>query len=216
MSIRQKKSGVKVKTVAENKPRRTQAERSAKMQETILSATLKCIGKQGLQNASTHEVCREAGISRGALLHHYPSRYELLKAAFGKVLDDEVENLSDFSKNLKQDGTSIRSTVEYIWTRYKGLLFMVTVDYLSQARVDDETLKAVTIEATRFNAKLNDVWDMSLSEVNVTADRRRSYMNQTQCLIRGMALQRIWRKDEIYFDTMLSEWVDFLELQFKK
>ena len=193
------------------KSRRTQAERSAEMQDKILTATLTCIDNLGLQNASTHDVCKEAAVSRGALLHHYPSRHELLKAAFGKVLDEEVRMLAEFSKNLKPDGTSIRSVVEYVWSRYKGMLFSMTVDYLSLARVDARTLSAAQTEATRFNEKLDGVWDASLSAVSISVEQRRVLMNQTQCLIRGMALQRIWRKDEAYFSEMLNEWIISLE-----
>lgn len=198
------------------KSRRTQAERSAETQDKILAATLRCIDSLGLQNASTHEVGKEANVSRGALLHHYPSRHELLKAAFGKVLDEEVEMLAEFSRDLKPDGSSIRSVVEYIWSRYKGMLFSMTVDYLSLARVDTMTLTAAQTEATRFNEKLDDVWDACLSKVSISVEQRRVLMNQTQCFIRGMALQRIWRRDDVYFSEMLDDWITSLEERLAK
>lgn len=196
------------------KRRRTQAERSAEMQERILTAALDCITEMGLQNASTHEIGRAAKISRGALLHHYPTRIALLKAAFGKVLDDEVQQLANISTKVRSDGSSLGLIVDYIWERYKGRLFLVTVDYLSLARVDDETLAAVSIEAFRFNEKLNGVWDKCLADVDVSFENRRAHMNQTMCLVRGMALQRIWRHDEIYFEQMLKDWVTHLSARF--
>jgi len=195
------------------KKRRTQAERSAKMQAKILDAALKCICDLGLQSASTHEIARAADISRGALMHHYGSRNDLLKAAFGRILDDEVAMLTRFSENIIHDRSSLKPIIEYIWQRYRGGLFMVTVDYLSQARVDAWTLQSVTTEATRYNDKLNDVWDQILEEVDIPDDKRRSLMNQTMCLIRGMALQRIWRQDDQYFSDMLDDWINSLQDQ---
>ena len=194
--------------------RRTQAERSAEMQIKILTATLECIDRLGLQNTSTNEIVKMANISRGALLHHYATRTELLKAAFGRLLDDEVEKLEHFSTHVVSDEHSIARIVEYLWERFRGRLFTVTVDYLSLSRVDLETQQSVTSEATRFNDKLNIVWDKSLSNFNFSASERRGLMNQTLCLIRGMALQRIWRDDDAYFEDMLQNWIRILEGQF--
>lgn len=197
------------------KPKRTQAQRSDKTQEKILNAALICIERMGLNNASTHDIAREAGVSRGALLHHYPARAGLLQAAFSKVLEDEIVKLSTFSKKLSNDPESVGKFIRYVWDRYKGRVFPLTIDYLSMGRIDQQTLEVVIPAATEFNSKLNEVWDIGFYGADVPVEQRRLYMNQTMCLIRGMALQRIWRKDEAYFDEMLSDWIEKLSTSFR-
>ena len=191
--------------------RRTQAERSALTKNRVLKAAIASIERMGLQHASTHDISAEAGVSRGAMLHHFSTRTSLLKAAFGMLLDQEVEELRRYSKTVATDGSSLPSIISYIWERYQGRLFMVTVDYLSLARVDSDTLDAVSEEAARFNDNLNAVWDKCLKQVDLADDDKRRMMNQTMALIRGLALQRIWRNEDAYFLGLLNDWIRHLE-----
>jgi len=191
--------------------RRTQAERSALTKNRVLKAAIASIERMGLQHASTHDIAAEAGVSRGAMLHHFSTRTSLLKVAFGMLLDQEVEELRRYSKTVATDGSSLPSIISYIWERYQGRLFMVTVDYLSLARVDSDTLDAVSEEAARFNDNLNAVWDKCLKQVDLADDDKRRMMNQTMALIRGLALQRIWRDEDAYFLGLLNDWIRHLE-----
>lgn len=67
--------------VSLNRDRRTQKDRSETTQLRILEATLKCIGRNGYASVSLNDVAREAGISRGAITHHYASKLDLTAAA---------------------------------------------------------------------------------------------------------------------------------------
>ena len=160
-------------------------------------------------------MAKRAGVSRGALLHHFPTREKLFAAAFGKILSDEIDMLSRFSATINGDGSSLEAIIHYIWERYKGPLFYITVDYLALARVDSATRQFVAAEATLFNEKLDELWDRSFSLSNVSPQTRRSCMNQTMCLIRGMALQRIWRDEDDYFEQMLRDWIQRLDEHLK-
>ena len=66
--------------------RRTQAERTAETTAKLLDATADCLVERGYAGTSTVEVCRRAGVSRGALVHHFPSKDDLVAAAvhFGR------------------------------------------------------------------------------------------------------------------------------------
>ncbi|WP_282042427.1 TetR/AcrR family transcriptional regulator [Halomonas alimentaria] len=193
--------------------RRTQEERSLETQERILRGALSCISQKGLQRTSTHDIARIAKVSRGALLHHYPTRAALLEAAFSLLLDEEVARIEVFSEGLSRDGSSIEVLIEFIQDRYSGPLFHVTLDYLSLARVDDETMSALIPGSTRYIEKLNALWDQSLADVPIPQEQKRSLMNQTMLLIRGISFQRVWRDDPAYFDSILREWIEQLLVQ---
>ena len=59
-------------------PRRTQAERSETTRKQLLEATAKLIRQKGFGGLRTTEVASLAGVSRGALLHHFPSKHALV------------------------------------------------------------------------------------------------------------------------------------------
>ena len=66
---------------APNRRRRTQQERRETTQTTLLEATVRCLGRDGYAATSISSIIEEAGVSRGALLHHYPTKNELVAAA---------------------------------------------------------------------------------------------------------------------------------------
>src|SRR5438270_12370952 len=61
--------------------RRTQAERRAETRGRLLDATLECLADLGYGATTTTEVVRRAGLSRGAQVHHFPTKAELVVAA---------------------------------------------------------------------------------------------------------------------------------------
>src|SRR5262245_8806139 len=67
--------------VGERRSRRTQAERRAHTHGALLDATIACLVERGYSRTSTNDIIRVAGVSRGALLHHFASKAELLGAA---------------------------------------------------------------------------------------------------------------------------------------
>ena len=62
------------------KSRRTQAQRTAQTRTRILDAAVQALVEDGVSGLSTVAVARRAGVSRGALTHHFSSRGELLRA----------------------------------------------------------------------------------------------------------------------------------------
>ena len=79
-------------TSAPPKPvRRTQAERSATTRTALLDAAIDCLYEQGYGATSTVLVAARAGVSRGAMLHHFPSKADLMLATLEHVMDRNHE-----------------------------------------------------------------------------------------------------------------------------
>src|ERR1700681_284687 len=71
--------------------RRTQAERSEATRKLILDATIRILVRKGAAGLRTGEVVEEAGVSVGAQLHHFPTKRQLILAAFDYVNERSVE-----------------------------------------------------------------------------------------------------------------------------
>jgi AcrR family transcriptional regulator len=61
--------------------RAPQQERSRVTQQRLLTATIDCLVEYGWSGATTTVIAERAGVSRGAQLHHYPTRAALVMAA---------------------------------------------------------------------------------------------------------------------------------------
>jgi AcrR family transcriptional regulator len=71
-------------------PRRTQAERSSETRRILLETTIACLHTRGYAATTTLLVAEQAGLSRGAMLHQFPTRVDLMMFVVQSVFDDEV------------------------------------------------------------------------------------------------------------------------------
>ena len=88
---------------AATRPRRTQEERRAATRTALLDATIDCLGEFGYAGTSISTIIRKAGVSRGALLHHYPSKHELIAHA---IVHFYRQRLARFKRKLLGSKTS--------------------------------------------------------------------------------------------------------------
>jgi AcrR family transcriptional regulator len=68
-----------------NDNRRTQAERSAETRESLIAAARTLFAAHGFADVALETIVRAAGVTRGALYHHFPDKTELFAAAFEQV-----------------------------------------------------------------------------------------------------------------------------------
>jgi AcrR family transcriptional regulator len=66
-------------------PRRTQAERAAETRDALISAARPLFAAQGFAEAALETIVRAAGVTRGALYHHFADKTELFAAVFEQV-----------------------------------------------------------------------------------------------------------------------------------
>ena len=74
---------------------RTQAERSEGTQAALVRAARRMFGARGYAAVGTEEIVRAAGVTRGALYHHFGGKEDLLAAVFEEVEADLLERISE-------------------------------------------------------------------------------------------------------------------------
>jgi AcrR family transcriptional regulator len=65
--------------------RRTQAERAAETREALIAAARPLFAAQGFVEVALETIVRAAGVTRGALYHHFADKTELFAAVFEQV-----------------------------------------------------------------------------------------------------------------------------------
>lgn len=71
--------------------RRTQAERSAATREALLVAARRLFAERGYATTAREEVVAEAGVTRGALQHHFADKAGLFRAVYEEVEKEIVD-----------------------------------------------------------------------------------------------------------------------------
>ena len=83
--------------------REPQQERSRATQQRLLEATVDCLVERGWSGATTTVIAERAGVSRGAQLHHYPTRAALVLAAVTHLADLRANELRAEALSLTDD-----------------------------------------------------------------------------------------------------------------
>lgn len=96
--------------------RRRQAERSAATRAQLLDATAELVRSGGIRKASMFEVAKAAGVTPGALQHHFGSKAELMAQVVERLLAaDDAHGIAWPSPGLPLPRRA-RAFVQTLWT----------------------------------------------------------------------------------------------------
>ncbi len=120
-----------------------QSEKSAMTQRAILEAAIRCFVELGYNNTTTTIIAAEAGVSRGAMMHHFPSRSKLMKAVVVHLHDWRLREHRELMSNIEDMGSqltreNIRTCVAAAWDCVNRPSFVAYQELLAAARTDAE------------------------------------------------------------------------------
>src|SRR5262245_4162736 len=117
--------------------RRTQAERRAETTEALLDATIEAIAELGYHGATTAEICARAGVTHGALFHHFDTRVDLVLAALARLTERRIANYVEFAAQVHAAGKPIE-LLRMVWQLARDRVAVVWAELTFAARTDPE------------------------------------------------------------------------------
>lgn len=189
---------------------RTQEQRTSETRARLIEATLDLLLSKGYPAATTLEIAARAGLTRGALSHHFESKDELVVEAVGHLLQTTTAEIRVYASLVRGGSLGITDFVDRLWIIFSGPFFMVTLEHITAARHND-FLKARLVERTRgFHASLDDIWRHFFSQTELGTLEVETTFNATLCLLRGMGVQTVLRNDPVYYRRLLRFWKTML------
>src|SRR3954454_524487 len=77
-----------------NVTKRTQAERTEATRAALITAARPLFADRGYAGVGTEEIARAAGVTRGALYHHFEGKRELFEAAYEQIEIELAERIA--------------------------------------------------------------------------------------------------------------------------
>lgn len=121
--------------------RRTQEERSAETRAALLQATVSAIHDLGYAAVTTAIISQRAGLSRGAFLHHFHTKAELMAAVVKMVFDDEMAQYQDIVQSAVMDRLSEWPRI--LWSVLSRPSGIAVLEILQAARSDPDLARMV-------------------------------------------------------------------------
>ncbi len=138
-------------------PRGRREERTATSRARILDAAVACLVESGYTGATTLRIQARAGVSRGRLLHHFPSRDELLVAASRHLATERLRaaavRMGGLARGLT-GGERLDRAVELMWETFSEPHFWAAVELWTAARTNPELRKALLPEEREVGAAI--------------------------------------------------------------
>lgn len=183
------------------RPGSQQEQKSSKTREAILEAALDCLAQYGYPNTTHNLICKQAKVSRGALLHHYPTSQDLMVAVIDYAF---YKHMTAFSQTVgalsEADRKDRNAAIAIDWQQCQSREMLVYLEMRVASRTDPE-LRAVFLPRARHH---DLVWKEELLRV---FPEWREDMNKldltrrlTRAIVEGLAMSReLWRDAD-------SEW----------
>lgn len=184
-------------------------DRSRATRKRLLEATVQCIAEMGWVASTNAVIADAAGISRGALQHHFPSREALVVAALEYMFEQRTSLILAVAPPKSSGVDRVRSAVDNLANVYAGDLFRAALQMWSAAAVDEWVREAVTPLERRFAQEAHQL-AVRLLGADDSDPRVRALVQATLDLCRGLALAGVLTDDSRRRGYVLSAWADQL------
>jgi AcrR family transcriptional regulator len=169
--------------------RRTQAERRETTRTALLDAAIECLVEYGYAGTTTRRIAQRAGVSPGALQHHFASKAELLGESVGHLRARWAQEI--FAEAAAAQSASVRERHERLldrmWGMYRGPLFKALLEIAIGARTDSALANTIVGSHEEMN-ELNAAGIPLLFPEHADRPQLGALVATGQAAMRGLAL----------------------------
>lgn len=193
------------RTGAATKRERTpQAERRRITRTKLLDATIESLIEVGYHRTTTVEVGERARVSRGAQLHHFPSKADLLIASIEHLGEERSKEFdAQLAARLERGDDPIDVAVDILWAMFSDPLYWAVIELMIAARTDPELLEKVEDFEERIAESIRRDF------VKLFGPQRRQAklaVEMTVFFMRGLAMERIFRQNDARYAALVERW----------
>ncbi|MGW5570395.1 TetR/AcrR family transcriptional regulator [Nocardia thailandica] len=176
------------------------------MRRRLIEATVTCLVEHGYAGTTTLRVQQLAGVSRGALLHHFPSKADMFVAAVQRVAQQQADDIRGaLAAPFPADGR-IEFAIDVLRRAMSGPLYLAGYELWMAARTDPE-LRAVLAPYEREVGKgIRQLGAEAFGPEYATQPGFPVAFESLLQLLRGQALTSILRTSPDTENLVLSAW----------
>ena len=124
------------------------------MRSRLLEATIDCLYEVGYSRTTTIEVAARAGVSRGAQLHHFPTKRRLVIVAVRHLLTKRLEEFREAFATLPEGADKYTAVIDILWEKTSNRAFYAWLELVVAARTDASLRKTVLEIAEQFSEEV--------------------------------------------------------------
>ena len=170
------------------------------MRRRLLDATVECLVRYGYAGTTTTKVTELAGVTRGAQVHHFPTRADLVAAAVRHLAAKRTELAFEKIDAVRHAADPIDAALDLMWEVHQGPIQYATIEMWVAARTDAELRKQLSVVEPAARASLLEFAKAAFGDY--AADPRfRHIMYTALDTVRGILLLGVSMSDPGEIET---------------
>lgn len=172
--------------------RRTQAERSAATQQHLIATAIELIQQRSLEEMSIHELARSAGVTSGAVQHHFESKAVLMMRVLSELVERRVEAGELWPAHTLPAAERASLFVQAAWDLiYAQPRFVVAWNIYLGCRNQPEVLGHIARLREQINAQMREGFFDTFAELTCAPDRD-AFLGLVFSSLRGMGFLQLF------------------------
>jgi AcrR family transcriptional regulator len=177
------------------RPRRTQEERSTETRRKLVEAAIRVSQESGYANLTISKVAQQAGLTNGAMQHHFSSRDELVLAVLDALypfVDIPFENIASKKLPVRE---RVNTFIDHMWQIYSRPEYLVIWDIAFGTRADPPLRAKLQAYQREIAARMRKQLAAFFADVGLTSDGADQILSLTMSCLRGFALWTVFGVD---------------------
>lgn len=165
--------------------------RAEETRERILAAAEECFARQGYDATGVAEICRRAGVSKGAFFHHFPTKQEVFLELLDRWLVESGEKLAALqagASTVPEGLMQMAETAQQVFEMARGKL-PIFLEFLSRAARDPQAWRATISPYRRYRAFFTAMIEAGIAEGSLQRVDPEAAANALVSLAIGLVLQ---------------------------
>lgn len=163
------------------------------MRARLIRATIEILFERSYAAATTIEVAKRAKVSRGAMLHHFPNRIDLLLATAEHIIQQQREYRIDKLSTVENDWKRFVAAADVSWHVQKQPDTIALIEIMMAARSDSELQKRMgpllrEMKAMRGESAARFATTLGTTDVKALNDLLLLHL----CSLRGLAISLLF------------------------
>jgi AcrR family transcriptional regulator len=197
-------------TTSASTARVPQEERTRAMRQRLMEAAFELLVEKGYGGTSTTLVSERAGVSRGAQLHHFPTKTDLVVATVIHVTERRAEEMRAATESLPEGRKRTQAVVQMLGELFTGPVFSAALELWVAARTDPALLEVVAPLEYRIGRETHRL-TVELLGVDESQPAVRELVQATLDLVRGLGLANTINDDAKRRRRILDQWARTLD-----
>ncbi len=172
------------------------AERTAAMRKRLIEAAIECLTKNGYGATTLQTVTNAAGASRGAILHHFPNKVDLMIAVAEYAAEKQNRHVARSLANTAEGMDRYLAITMATWDAMQRPPAIALLEIMMGSRSDTELgerFPAVIESLEKYQRE--GVWEQAQS-VGITDKAQIEAMTWLHnAAMRGLAMELMFSKD---------------------